>query len=270
MAISGGPNIVENGLVLALDAADKNSYSGSGTTWNDLSGYNNNCSLVNGPTLLTGIGGNSISLDGVNDRINVPNTINGFTYNIHYDLNWTIECWMYTNTFDASPQTYKMIYGNYNGCNYTVYKGNAEGIVIYNATSPSSISLYFNYGPRNVSPGSQCPDIGTSWSFGEVGSVLLGLQNRWSHFVMTSDDGTTLKLFIDGVQRGSNKTVGFKNSQNRIDNNLVATSNYSWGGDFTSNSANQVNFSICKMYNRPLSNVEVLQNYNAQKSRFNL
>jgi hypothetical protein len=30
--------IVTDGLVLALDAADKNSYPGSGTTWRDLAG----------------------------------------------------------------------------------------------------------------------------------------------------------------------------------------------------------------------------------------
>ena len=36
MAVAGGPNIVEDGLVLALDAANKKSYPGSGTVWSDL------------------------------------------------------------------------------------------------------------------------------------------------------------------------------------------------------------------------------------------
>jgi hypothetical protein len=269
MAFGNGPRIVTDGLVLSLDAADRNSYPGSGTTWFDLSGNGNNSTLTNGPAFSSNKNG-SIVLDGVNDRIDVPKSLNGFTYNIHYDLNWTIECWIYTNTFDGSPQTYKMIYGNYNGCNYTVYKGNAAGITMYSTTNQSQISLAFNYGPRNISPGSQCPDISTSWTNAQVGSYLWGLQNRWAHFVMTSDDGTTLKLYIDGTQIGPDKTVGFKNSQNRIDNTLIATSNYSWGGDFTGNSANQIDFSICKIYNRPLSSSEIQQNYNAQKSRFGL
>jgi len=38
MGASGGPDIVTDGLVLCLDAADKISYSGSGTTWSDLVG----------------------------------------------------------------------------------------------------------------------------------------------------------------------------------------------------------------------------------------
>ena len=50
MGIARGPKIVTSGLVLALDAADKLSYRGSGTTWRDLSGNNNTGTLTNGPT----------------------------------------------------------------------------------------------------------------------------------------------------------------------------------------------------------------------------
>jgi hypothetical protein len=45
MAIFRGPNIVRTGLVLALDAADKNSYSGTGTNWQDLSGGGYNATM---------------------------------------------------------------------------------------------------------------------------------------------------------------------------------------------------------------------------------
>ena len=38
MAVHGGPNIVNDGLVFLVDAADKNSYPGSGTAWTDISG----------------------------------------------------------------------------------------------------------------------------------------------------------------------------------------------------------------------------------------
>jgi hypothetical protein len=55
--------IVTNGLVLALDAADKNSYPGSGTTWRDMSGNNYSGSLTNGPTFSN----NSIVFDGIDD-----------------------------------------------------------------------------------------------------------------------------------------------------------------------------------------------------------
>jgi hypothetical protein len=42
MALNYGPSIVKDGLVLALNAADVNSYPGSGNTWYDVSGNGNN------------------------------------------------------------------------------------------------------------------------------------------------------------------------------------------------------------------------------------
>jgi hypothetical protein len=52
MALFHSPSIVTNGLVLCLDAANRKSYPGSGTTWTDLSG--------NGRT------GTLTSMDGTN------------------------------------------------------------------------------------------------------------------------------------------------------------------------------------------------------------
>jgi len=69
MAISRGPRIVTNGLVMALDAADRNSYPGSGTLWTDLSGNRNNGTLTNGPTF-AGANGGGIVFDGTNDYVN--------------------------------------------------------------------------------------------------------------------------------------------------------------------------------------------------------
>ena len=68
--ISGGPNIVVDGLVLSLDAANTKSYPGTGTVWSDLSRNGNNGTLTNGPTFNAGNGGN-IVFDGVNDFISI-------------------------------------------------------------------------------------------------------------------------------------------------------------------------------------------------------
>jgi hypothetical protein len=64
---------VTDGLVLHLDAGNPASYPGSGTTWTDLSGNNNNGTLINGPTYSSDNGG-SIVFDGVNDYVSI-NTI---------------------------------------------------------------------------------------------------------------------------------------------------------------------------------------------------
>ena len=67
MGCSSGPDVVEDGLVLCLDAASKRSYSGSGTTWIDTVGGNDG-TLTNGPTFSSANGG-SLVLDGGNDEI---------------------------------------------------------------------------------------------------------------------------------------------------------------------------------------------------------
>lgn len=271
MAFHRGPKIVTDGLVLALDAGNAKSYPGTNSVCYDRSGNGNNGTLINGVGF-TNSGVPRFQLDGTNDRIQVPKDLNGFTHNIQYDIDWTIECWMYTHTPDVTPQSYKQIYGNYNGCNYTALKGNAQGITIYNANNPSTCYLNFGFGPKNTggSPGgSQCPEISITYSNAEISWFYNDAVNKWCHFVMTSDDGTYYKIYINGVQQGSTKTVDFKNSQSRIDNNLTSTSNYSWGGN-NSTSYNEVDFSCMRIYNKPLSASEVLQNYNATKSRFEL
>lgn len=84
-------SIVTDGLVINLDAGNKNSYGGSGATWTDLSGNGNNSTLVNGPTYDSGNGG-SLLFDGTNDYATFssgqisPGT-GGFTWNFWVKLN---------------------------------------------------------------------------------------------------------------------------------------------------------------------------------------
>jgi len=68
MATIGGYNVVTNGLVLSLDAANARSYVSGSSTWFDVSGYNYSGSLVNGPGFSSEVGG-SIVFDGTNDTV---------------------------------------------------------------------------------------------------------------------------------------------------------------------------------------------------------
>jgi hypothetical protein len=64
-----GPNIVkDSSLVLYLDASAKNSYNDlvDAGAWKDMSGNNNNGTLINGPTFNSASGG-SIVFDGTNN-----------------------------------------------------------------------------------------------------------------------------------------------------------------------------------------------------------
>jgi hypothetical protein len=81
VGVFAGPEIVEDGLVLALDAGNSKSYPGSGTTWTDLSGNSNTGTLVNGASYNSSNGG-VIALDGVNDYIDVPINLTNQNYTI--------------------------------------------------------------------------------------------------------------------------------------------------------------------------------------------
>ncbi len=70
---TGASPIVTDGLIFAVDAANYESYPGSGTTWTDLAGSNDG-TLTNGPTFDSGNGG-SIDFDGSNDYT----SFSGFT-----------------------------------------------------------------------------------------------------------------------------------------------------------------------------------------------
>jgi hypothetical protein len=80
MGFYRGPNVVTDGLVLALDAANTTSYVSGSTTWQDLSGNDNSGSLVSGPAFSTDVGGN-IVFNGSNKRatLTTPFGKSGFT-----------------------------------------------------------------------------------------------------------------------------------------------------------------------------------------------
>ena len=81
MSIRGGPDIIEDGLVLHLDAADRNSYPLSGDTWYDLSGNDNHVTLYNSPTY-SSLNGGTLSFDGTNDYgfVNMSSMYNTMTW----------------------------------------------------------------------------------------------------------------------------------------------------------------------------------------------
>jgi hypothetical protein len=92
MGLNHSPRIVTDGLVLCLDAANRKSYPGSGTTWTDLSGNGNSGTLTNGPTYSSNNAG-SIVFDGTNDYVGVTTSST-----LGKSLNYTTLAWVrYSN-----------------------------------------------------------------------------------------------------------------------------------------------------------------------------
>ena len=73
MGLGHSPSVVTSGLVLCLDAANTKSYPGSGSSWTDLSGNGNTCTLYNTPTYSSSNGG-YLSFNGTNHYGTVGST----------------------------------------------------------------------------------------------------------------------------------------------------------------------------------------------------
>jgi len=158
MAFAYSPKIVTDGLVFAVDAANKKSYPGSGTTWTDLvggSGY----SLTNGPTFNSGNGG-SIDFDGTNDYFDT-----GLTGGIYNPSSFTMDIWLRINSTKSN-------YGLAGRLDNTF----TQGVTLYGANS----TIYFTVNTYNQNLTS------TSISTG----VILNLH--------CSYDESTLKLYKNG------------------------------------------------------------------------
>ena len=97
MGAYAGPDIVENGLVLALDAGNSKSYPGTGTTWTDLSGRGNTGTLNNMeiPGDYSTANGGFLTFDGTDEfvQINNPTTF--------HNQNFTISAWINPGVQDS-------------------------------------------------------------------------------------------------------------------------------------------------------------------------
>jgi hypothetical protein len=88
-------SLITTGLILNLDASNVLSYSGTGTTWTDLSGNGNNGTLLNG-TAYSSENGGTLVLDGINDYAVINN---GTGLNLGNE--YTFSIWVKFNNFGA-------------------------------------------------------------------------------------------------------------------------------------------------------------------------
>tara|TARA_X000001382_G_scaffold100004_1_gene74533 strand:- start:818 stop:1456 length:639 start_codon:yes stop_codon:yes gene_type:complete len=98
MGVFAGPEINEDGLVLALDAGNTKSYPGSGSTWTDLSG-NGNDGTINGATHTSGTGG-YFDFDGSNDYVSFS-SYSQPAYSSSSTFTWSV--WLYPVSNSNNP-----------------------------------------------------------------------------------------------------------------------------------------------------------------------
>jgi hypothetical protein len=76
MGVTYNPKIATDGLVLCLDAANRRSYPGTGTTWSDLAGANDGTLTNMDASNFSTDNGGVLSFDGTNESISCGTGIN--------------------------------------------------------------------------------------------------------------------------------------------------------------------------------------------------
>jgi hypothetical protein len=233
MSVYGGPDIVTDGLVLHLDAANSKSYSGSGTSWNDLSGSGNNGTLTNGPTFSSSNGGN-IVFDGGDDYIAVITNGKHITNLTACTYNFFVNFANFNKTYNQLAETYSTD-SNYQFS--TLVKSNGKlAFYVFNTS------------------GNQSSYDGTG--------VFTLLTNTWYMLTFVFQGSTRQQAYVNGVLDGSASTP--------VSTMVTSTQNLRIGFSIFGNRYTAMRLVQFQSYNRALSSTEILQNYNALKGRYGL
>jgi hypothetical protein len=231
--------IVTQGLVLDLDAAKRDSYVGTGTAWNDISGNRNNGTLINGPTF-NSLNGGSIVFDGTNDTTNFGNILNLGTNNC------TINVWLKINSSWAS------------GTKYFVSKA-LSGVQNYRYAFGFTQTRQL----RGFVQGNGGADI--------VPNTITTLNlSQWYMCTMVINRSSIIELYINGILQNvdSTATISQWDNLNFQSNNPFRVGSYTDWDNITPAIPFPGNISITQMYFKSLSATEILQNYNATKGRY--
>ena len=231
MSLHHSPKIVSNGLILCLDAGKKQSYSGSGNIWRDLSGRDNHVTLYNSPTFSTADKSGAITFNGTTQYGSTNSNL--ITTN-----QFTIFLILKIISFSGSRKGYV----------------GQNDFIEYGFDTPSNQRYYIS-----------------SVDGGFVGDGLINLVNTWYVVCLTSTSryGTQTNRhvnFTNGLEVinvSDNLTGPLGGSSNVF--NIAGNGIWDAAGNFSN-----IKLAYLAVYNRGFDRHEVLQNYNALKGRFGL
>ena len=204
MGAYAGPDIVENGLLLCLDAGNPKSYPGSGNTWTDLSGNGNTGTLSTTSIGYNSANGGSLVFDGTDDQVSVSAS---FTVTAS---TWIV--WMRRNGIDGY-----------------------DGILFSRGTTKTIGINFLSGGPLSYTYSDTSPGPGYNWNSG-----LIPPDSAWSMVAFTfTSTGATAYLYkanelniasnnynhpsvlVDGIRVGNDSALAGRFYQGRIAQALI-------------------------------------------------
>jgi hypothetical protein len=220
---------VTSNLVLYYDPSNPLSYSGSGTTINDLSGngLNGSMSNITFTSPYFSYNGSSSQVSVADNALLEPGS-----------GDWTIEFWV----------------------NHSVIAGSSRVLI---AKTDGGNSADWGYGLRTISNGNTYMEIGNGST--SITSPSTGLTiNTWYQVVgvWTNVATNSFDLYINGSFIGTNShsVTSIKNTTSPL---YLGSFN---GGQFSQWLNGRMG--VVRMYNKALTGSEVLQNYNADYTKY--
>jgi len=222
---------VTNGLLLYLNAGNNVSYSGNGTTWNDLSGNNNHGTLsANNAGSLPVFQNGSLYFNGSTSYVSIVSSV------IPDNGSWTLSTWAkipsggyaeMINTRNASTITGILLTSRGNGIRFQL---NNPGVQQYEPNSTSDF-----------------------------------MDDTWHLITITVDVSINqMKWYVDNNLAN---TINFSAGSLTGQGNFVIGWDYAWGGG---SEYFRGNIATVSVYNSVLSSNDISTNFNAIKSRFGL
>ena len=242
--VTWNPPIVSSGLLYNLDASVPGSYSGTGTTWIDLTGNGGNSgSTTNFPFSTTGVN-SSFFFNG----ISTLSLSNPSGYITSYADAFSAEVWLYipsSSTWDTTGSGGVYSRGSFAG---------SHGLIV--GTTNNTVGIFVR---------------GQTLGFGTSRFATI-TRDAWYHIVGTwSGSGTAvLSIYSNGVLAGT--TSGVTNTDDPPDTGVWRLGGSSTTGFSGAYPLAGVPMSIAtaRLYNTSLSAADVKQNYNALCYRYGL
>jgi len=228
MPVRGGPDIITDGLILCLDAANPKSYPGGGNAWHDLINPVNDASIAGGTFNpdgyfeLNGTTSDGMELAGTNLSLNTM-TISSWNYSVDYAHNG----FLFEKTTDGTVNT-----------QYSFF------------VTASEYLIFRTYGLSTI-------------SYQIALSTIEVVNGAWNNLVCTFD-GTKKRLYCNGSLKSLSTPFTGTITANDTGAAYIGVYGSFVGYPFNGNIASNI------VYNRALSDLEVLQNYNSIKSRYDI
>lgn len=228
-------DVVTNGLLLYLDAANPSSYSGSGTVWNDISGNGFNATLLGTttPTYNAANGGGIVFGASADQRADCG-TSSTFAL-----IDYTVCAWVNVNSFG----------------------GALKGRII-NRDNGSNSGFAMFVDNSNVVNGITVDNSDGTGAFFAIGNVTT--LSTWVYFCSTFQNSGatgTSTIYKNATSLGS---LGAITSPTVTTGNMLIGNRQGLDRNFDGTIA------VAMVYNRVLSLSEITQNFNVNRARYGL